>query len=75
MRKGYSKKLCNPSSTISLSTPVFGFVTLTVWVNFGIVVKKFSTILNWLELSDSTKSVSADGITGMGVQISVGKSF
>ena len=39
MRKGYSKKLCIPSITISLVFFVFGFLTLITCCNFGIVSK------------------------------------
>ena len=59
----YAKKLANPSRTTSLSTSVFGFLTLMVCESLGIVSKNFSMSLNWDEFIDSKNSLSSFLVT------------
>ena len=59
MQKGYSKKLCIPSSTISLSTSVFGLTTLIVCFSLGIVSKNSCTFSNCSVVICSIKSCSS----------------
>ncbi len=68
MSHTYAKKAVRPSSTTSLSTPVFGFVTFTVCESFGIVSKNFSICLNCAELSCSKNSLSSFLVQSEAVQ-------